>query len=133
MTVLSPSLPPESWMTTRIVSPRDSAARADAERRNCGTNGARETSPAEPIVDLRKLRLLVPMVMGHLLGELKLGGGRESVNRVRDGDTCRGRRSAFHDPDKSHPRLVGQGLCQEQLRQPIDEPQRRCGSQLACE
>jgi hypothetical protein len=62
MTVFNPSFPPESCITTSTLSPRCSAARADAVNRNCGTNGASDTRLAEPIAVFRNERRVVAVM-----------------------------------------------------------------------
>src|ERR1700691_3718481 len=64
MTVFRPSFPPDSWMTTRIVSPPASAARADALSRNCGTAGdsaTRAADDSEPFMNDRREEMGVMM------------------------------------------------------------------------
>src|SRR5437763_1538659 len=66
MTVFRPSFPPDSWTTTRMVSPLFSAARAEAWTRNWGTAGARATSAVEENAPFRKLRRDVVMAAPSL-------------------------------------------------------------------
>src|SRR5688572_32501407 len=111
-------------MTTRIVSPRCSAARAEAVRRNWGTNGASDTRPTEPSVALRNERRVVDVIafdMGWiLLRELKLRRRREGVNQLYHCSMVDAAGLGAGEAREFRLRIRGQRFCQQQLRQPLD-------------